>query len=367
MPTSFPEKTMNCPAPVPSISAATVAAAWAVLKTPLPTIELLGPEELHGVAVASDAPKEAVWQHAARRYDHDTVGARTEADGARRSLARHRERLITGYERDERALREMNRTVIKSMPRDPLTFKEWIDLGVLSLLLIAALAASVATIKAIVLDTGIVQSEAQAVALGLVPTLGAFLIARFVNGLPTLSGYRRARRAVNLSAMTLVGLWTVLFATVFATGATAGIDDIVAGLASGETAPSVNPFLERAFFIVAVLFEILVSAAFEMSLEQTLMRGQRFASDPCGIYSERKNEFKHVSTELGEVEDADTKLAARLATIEAGRLAYADACVGMLFCPSATASTRAGVRDHTAPSTKRPSGRHLTTQNGKTP
>lgn len=346
---------------VPSISSGVVAAARAIITSPLPMIELPDPEAVRAVAIASDTPKETVREYGLRRYDHATTAARIEAGGARRGLDRHRERLTDRYRCVGHTLRETNRLVLSYGPRAPMTHKERLELAVLVVLLIALLAASMATIKTIALDTGIVPTQAQAVAFALVPAVGAFLIAQFVTGLPTVSGYRRARRAANISAMVLLALWTCLFVTVFGTGATAGIDDIISGITSGDGPSGVDPFTERAFFIVAVLFEILGGASVKLSIQQVLTRGERCIPERSGVYAEREHELKHASSELGEIESVDAALAARLDTIAAGRVAYADAVLALLLCPPAQLTVS---QDHADPS-RRSSRRDTHSLNGR--
>lgn len=352
---------MTAPPTPPHISAAVVIAARAIITSPLPTIELPRPEEVRAVALASDPPKDAAHQYALRRYDHATMTPRAEANGARRSLDRHRERLTERYQGLKSTLDGTSRNVIKYNRRAPMTRKEWMDLGVLLVLLFAVLSASIATIKTIALDTGIVQSQAQAVAFGLVPAVGAFLVAHFVNGLQTVSRYHRVRRAISISVMVLLALWTCLFVVVFGTGATADIDDIITKITSSRVPSRTNPIAERAFFIVAVLFEVLGGASLKLSIEQVLTRGERPKPQRSAIYAEREHELKHISTELGKVELLDTRLAARLDTIDAGRAAYADAVLALLLCPPTQHTVS---QDHAHPS-RRSSGRDTHKLNGR--
>lgn len=327
---------------IASISASIVDGARAILAS-MPTLEPIDADSLRAVAIASDTPKAAARQLAFHRYEQSTAAHRVRVERARQELARHRERLTEQYRRIYDALRETSRVEIDYSPRRRMTLKEKFDLALLVLLLAALLGASVATIKTVALDTGIVQSGAQALAFGLVPVVGAFVVAHFVGELSTRSAYLRAKRAVNVCAMMLLGLWTPLFVVVFGTGATADIDDIIAEMTSGGNAgsPSGGSLAERAFFVTAILFEVFGGATFKLSIEQILGRSERCVPERAGLYAERERELAHISTELGEVEAADTELVGRLDELRAGGPAYADAVLALLLCTTAPAAAHA--------------------------
>jgi hypothetical protein len=302
-----------------------------LLTAPLPLPELPAAHALQSAALAADRPREYAAAVAERVYESKTAAHRTEALHLRQLMARETQRLGDRYQTLVDDLREP-RTECDYEPGRAMPLHEWLEVAVHGTVLLALLGASVATIKTIALDTGIVQSPAQAIAFGILPALGAFAIARFVSDLDPPSAYRRWKRVVNLAAICALAPWCYLFVTIFGTGATEDLGDVIAQMATGATAPTGggHSIQERAFFIAAIVFEVCCGATFKIAINQTIRRSRRATPRPSAFDIEREQGLAATLDELSAVVDADAGLAGRLEALGAGRAVYVDSVVAQL-------------------------------------
>ena len=324
---------MNQARTIPKISKAATYAARRLLDSEIPMPEAPDHESVRAIGVTSDNPRQAVRSFAERQFDHAVSGHKSAVEKTRKMLRREDERLEKRYRVLNQAIDETPRNDIDYKKSRKMPFRERLALFVQVIMLLAILGASVATIKAIALDTGIVQSAAQAIAFGLVPAVGAFILAHFVVTITIQSSYRFWKRAINISAVLLLWPWTFLFVTVFGTGATMGIDEMIAQMGSGFGEP-ITPggsLMERAFFVGAILFEVTAGATFKISIDQILRRSERAIPERNAFFSDREQELASIVDEWSEVQDADASLEGRLEEIDAGRKAFADEVLALLM------------------------------------
>lgn len=321
------------------VSAAAVEFADTILENPVGGVPLPDQDTVRSIVIGAGSPGPAARAYAGKRFDHALAGERAQLKSAMSMLAREHDRLLAAY---AVLLGEHNETARNDTEFDDprsLTGRERLSLVLNGVALMALILASAATIQAVALDTGIATSVAQAIGFGVVPPIGAFALANLVCGLTGVSGYTRAKRAVQIAAIALVPVYIGLFVEVFGAGATEDIGDVLAGLTEVTDGGSGSgDLVGKLFFGVAILFEVLAGAGFKIAIEETLRRRERRAPARSKVLIERESELAARSAELASVEDREHRLAARLAEIDAGRDAYAEEVASLLHGGRASAA-----------------------------
>lgn len=322
--------------------------------------ELPDAAAFRAAALASRDPIRFATDWANRIYDAARGGVRPQVERMREQLARQRARLEREDDLAERELFERcDRTHIAFEKPSPLTRKERIDLVTYLLLLVALLAASIVVISMILLDNGVLQSEARAFMFAIVPAAGSLLLARFASDSDSKSEARRARRIINAVSLLLLAAWVPLFVFVFGTGATESLDGSIDRLVAGvvkPAAPGGSP-LERAFLIVALAFEVFGGATLKGVIDQLRSRGERPVPVKSAHRIALEGELDQVSERRCRIEQADGALLARLEEIDAGRHAFVEEMRALLHAPPATTPERPIPIMTKAPSTAQTNGR----------
>jgi len=331
----------NTASKIVNISGSPLALAEAVLAEPSPTPDLPDAETVRALAIVTNNPKEAAQTYGETSYDERTKAHRALVESFRDLLQREHGRLTDMYERTNNALDETTRNHIGYMKARDWTLRELLKLVIAILCLLSILGASIATITALLLDTGAVQSLPQAIALGLVPTATAFVLADHVGGIREQSKFRRWRTVINLFALLLVVPWITLLVLTFGTGATSGVEDLISQISlDGTDLPSSDSSaLGYAFFIVAIFLEVLAGSSFKISIDQLLAGVERPVPDPNALYTEREVKLEAINAEQIAVRTADAALAGRIEEIDQRRVAFAAKVVALLMEPPSGGST----------------------------
>lgn len=319
------------------ISDPVVQKAMAIASTAPPDVPLCDPDAERALALRDQNPSDGVERRARRRYEQAVFRLRRRVLSCFGELDRVGRQLDLEHDRRAELVAEGPSDNCENLGREQLFLDQWLKLILAGLALLALGVVSVAVTQIMLRDSGLASSPWQGAAIGMIPFIGALLLAFAVAECRLVATRDAMRKLVHASALVALALWIPLTAVLVGKQAMEDPADVIAAgvIAALSGVPAAEPILGLDFpllySIVMLLLDVLAAASFKLIGDKVLIETRRVGSSRSGYFDSQAEELRAISDERAGVAEAKAALEGLQGELERGAQVYADAVLAAVF------------------------------------